>query len=974
MRIYIVLIFSLMLSLVSQAQIIIKHNEGKKLKSEVGNSSDVMHFTLSNGLEVFLNQDMSQSKVWGAVVVKGGSSRDPKEATGTAHYFEHIMFKGTEKLGTYDYEKEEPYLDSIEQMYDLLGLNPDDEVFRASIMKKISHYSQKAATYAIPNEFDRIVEEMGGTHVNAYTSFENIVYYNAFPAASIDRWLELYAHRFEHPVFRLFQSELETVYEEKNMSLGNPFNRLFEEVYSKFYPNSVYGQQTILGSVEHLKTPSISAMTKYFKNYYVANNMALVLTGNFDAHRVKSIIQKRYSKWNQQNLPAKRDNIEKDFKGRTSYSKRITPIPIGVVGFRTVEKTHPDAIGLNIINELLSNGESTGMLDKRVKNNELLMVETLQDPHEDIGGAFILYLPKPVKQSLKSGEKIVIETLEELKNGDFSDQLLMAVKKDMIKSNQQMLESSEGKMKGMIDAFMEGKKWEDYLAKSQAINKLSKQDIIQIANKYYTENYLVFYSKMGISKPKTIQKPTISPLILDDKDRKDSEFAKSLERIHYTSDLVKYMSLDECDYLDIKSNLRFYQTPNKVNSIFSVNLKIGRGTYADPLLNQVVEYMNNVAPEGVEYEDFKLELQSLGASYYFFTNKSYLYIHIEGFDESYDKTISLVQQLIKKPSQDALSMKNIKQMRRLENQMPKRDLNTKARVLHEYAMYGENSSYLKQLSYKEVKELSAQDLIDKLHFALKYETSIHYVGGARISEAAKLWETFYRTSPKLTKSNSPVYRPMRKVNQNTIFIQNDKKALQSHIYFGIASDPFNRDNRVRMNAFNKYFGGGMNAIVFQEIREFRSLAYSAWGSFSVPFQDVHSSSYHGGLVTQADKTLEAVYEYTKLLDNMPVKKHRMSTVRGSLLKSISSSTPSFRTQSLLIENWQKKGFTEDPRKKQYNAYKEMEFEEIVSFYNAYLMPKKRIIAITGNSKQFSENHLMQFGEIKKVKLKEMYRK
>ena len=181
-------------------------------------------YELENGLTVMLNSDENANSVYGAVVVKGGGKQDPAEATGIAHYLEHMLFKGTNELGTVNYEAEKVYLDSIEILYELLGTTENQEK-RLTIQKKINDLNIKASEFAIPNEFTKLTEGFGGTGLNAFTSNDVIAYFNQFPSHQMNKWLDLNSHRFKNPVFRLFQSELETVYEEKNRSMDNPFRK-----------------------------------------------------------------------------------------------------------------------------------------------------------------------------------------------------------------------------------------------------------------------------------------------------------------------------------------------------------------------------------------------------------------------------------------------------------------------------------------------------------------------------------------------------------------------------------------------------------------------------------------------------------------------------------------------------------------------------------------------------------------------------
>ena len=164
--------------------------------------------TLENGLTVWLNEDHTQPKVLGAVVVKAGAKDCPN--TGIAHYFEHMMFKGTDKIGTVDYEKEKEILDRIAAKYDELAATKEASE-RKALQKQINELSVEAAAYVIPNEFDRLISRYGGTKLNAGTSLDYTVYFNTFSPQYMEQWAEINSERLIHPVFRLFQNEVETV-------------------------------------------------------------------------------------------------------------------------------------------------------------------------------------------------------------------------------------------------------------------------------------------------------------------------------------------------------------------------------------------------------------------------------------------------------------------------------------------------------------------------------------------------------------------------------------------------------------------------------------------------------------------------------------------------------------------------------------------------------------------------------------------
>ena len=175
--------------------------------------ADFQRLRLSNGLDVVLCEDHSQPIIYGAMCVHVGAKNDPADNTGMAHYLEHLMFKGTNQIGTIDWDAEKVYLDSIDVLYDKVH-EITDEAQRNEILLKINQLSNKATEYAIPNEVDVILSKMGGEGVNAFTSNDVTCYHNSFPSNQLEKWLKVYAERFRYPVFRLFQSELEAVYEE----------------------------------------------------------------------------------------------------------------------------------------------------------------------------------------------------------------------------------------------------------------------------------------------------------------------------------------------------------------------------------------------------------------------------------------------------------------------------------------------------------------------------------------------------------------------------------------------------------------------------------------------------------------------------------------------------------------------------------------------------------------------------------------
>jgi len=956
------------------AQIIITtdDNSNSEIKSTEG-SYPIKSIVLENGLTVILNEDHTQKDILGAVVVRGGSNLDDKNSTGIAHYFEHLMFKGTKTLGTINYEKERPYLDSIAMLYDLMRLDRENEVMRKRVLEKIDSFSVIASTYAIPNEFSKVIAELGGSENNAYTNYENIVYYNKFPQKSLEQWFELTADRFNNPVFRLFQSELETVYEEKNMSMDNMFRNVFEELYKSFYPNSAYGQRSVLGSIDDLKNPSINAIRSYWKRYYGTNNVAIVLIGDFNSQNVVSMMQERFNNWNfsdRANIPK---YSEPDFQGRKVVKKKLTPIPAGIIGFRGVEKGNADEPILKVVMHMLTNDASTGLLDTLVNNQKLLAAEAFMDTHYDEGGVFILFVPKPIIQSIGNAEKKILEQIAKLKSNDFDDDLFEATKVSLYKETVLDMENSNNRLSKIIDAYMIDGNYNRIEEYDKKIRNVKRADVVRIANKYFGDNYLSFQSKMGFKKKEKLKKPIMSPLNLINKNSlsKKAEQIRMMNAEHIVPHFVDFKH--DVISSDIKPSLHFYYVQNPLNEIFSLKIRIGYGKLIDSRVEQLAYYLNNTGTSTQTYAQFSKSLQLIGSSISFIADNDYFTIYIDGFEMNLEKTIDKLNELLTGFVEDETLNKKMIMENKMEIKMLKKDLGSKISILEEYALYGNESTYLNRLTNKELKKLQYADLKSLLKNVLNYETYVHYVGMNEYHNVKKYLAKSLPSSLGLIRSQSPIIRPMPILNHNMLYFMKDKDAIQSHIRYDIPSRALAEEGRSYIKPFNNYFGLGMNSIIFKEIREYRSLAYSAWGYYSVPYLFSSHSKMKIAMSTQADKTNDAIDVVDSLIQLKRDSERDITSLRMSVLNSFNSDMPSFRYRSYVVQYWKMQGYDSDPRIKFYPKYLKLSSNDIDDFYRANISGRSTIISIVGDSKRFDLEKLKEQREFKELKFKDIIR-
>jgi len=934
------------------------------------NPLEVQTYTLDNGLTVYLNEDHNTTSVFGAVAVRGGGKRDPKDATGIAHYLEHLLFKGTEEMGTIDFEKEKVFLDSIQVKYDELGAT-SDETQRLAIQNEINRLSVKAGEFAIPNEFDRLLEGMGGAWINAFTSNDAIVYLNKFPGNQIEKWLEVYSHRFVNPVFRLFQSELETVYEEKNRAMDNMFRQLFTTYMNHFFKEHPYGQQTVLGSVDHLKNPSLTKMREYYDTYYVANNMALVLTGDLYPDEILPLIEEKFGSWKSGKIPPSINITENPFDGREKINKRMTPIKVGFMGFRTVPIGHDDEGALSLCLQLLTNESKTGLIDELAVDRKIMEAGAFNMDFVDMGAANFFFLPKLFFQSLTKAENLVRGQIDKLKAGDFDDEYFNAVKLTMLRQHEEYIESMEGRLFILADLFIKNKSWEDIVAWPGILKNITKEEVMEVANRYFGDDFLVLHSKMGFPKKTKLEKPSFEPVIPKNSEEK-STFADKLEKIPEGELNIRYIEFDkDVQYNDISENVHLYHAYNPINSIFSLNFKYGVGNLKDAKLEQTAELLNLLGTDSYTFNQFKGELQKIGTTISFSSDRDYFTIHVKGFDDQLDESLEFVNEFITNVKGDDDKIKKLAESAKSGRKIEKREPSTVGKALRDFVAYGEQSSFLRRMTVKEIKNTKSIDYIQAFQNALKYELDIFYTGRLSFDSVAASIKKSIPLSKNPIDSQSPNDLVVKNWDEDAVYLVKDKKAVQSQIYFLANGNPVVESDRPKSNAYNKYFGRGMGSIIFQEIREFRSLAYSSGGGYKTNFYNNKKGYFSGYVGCQADKSLEAITVFKDLTLNMPEKPDRMEQIKSGLIKSINANRPSFRSFPSRVSNWLKQGYLDDPRKDQVSFYENMTFDDIVNFQKDNIAGRPIVITLLTDTKQVNSEDLSQFGKVIKLKKKDI---
>ena len=938
------------------------------------NALKVKEYRLENGLTVWLNEDHSQPKVFGAVVVKAGAKDCPD--TGIAHYFEHMMFKGTDRIGTLDYESEKVLLDSIAMKYDELAMT-EDTAARARLQKEINELSIRSSEYVIPNEFNRLINRFGGSGLNAATSYDATIYFNTFSPQYMVQWAEINSERLINPVFRLFQSELETVYEEKNMYGDFIGGQVMDTLMARYFGPHPYAYP-IIGSTKNLKNPRLTEMHKFFEDYYVASNMALILSGDFDAQQVMPILEKAFSRIRSGNAPKQEKVMLPPFNGRETMKVKF-PIPfikaMGL-GFRGVSANHEDQVALNIAVNLLNNANGTGYLDKLMVEHKLMGALAINESMNEAGILAVAIMPKLLIQSYSSAEKMVWDEINRVKNGDFSDEMFNSLKLEQKRQYASSLENIDSRATIMMNLFSQGKSWNDYLNEVARIESITKEDVVRVAQKYFSNNYLCVTKSTGKYPKDNLPKPAFSPVVPRNADA-SSSYAKQLEKIPEQQVAPRIIDFEK----DVKTSkltplVTLYTTPNPLNDIFTLNISYGIGALEQPELMQLTNYLQLLGTESLSFEQFRSRLQSIGSTLAFDVTPDAFVMKVTGFDNHIDETMELVGDFIRHAKADDKKLRQIVDDAKVSEKAFFKSGDNVASALLEQVKYGDQSRYLRKLSLSQIKKLKGKDMLAIYDKVRSVQCDLHYCGTLPVEKVIGTIRQHLPLERTTVASNSPYYRELKQYDRPTVFFIDMPDMAQSIVYGYVKGDPVDdKASRHASQLFSVYFGGDMSSLMFQEIREFRSFAYRTSGRYQLP-NHAHkgtAGTFTAMLSTQRDTTLDALGVLDSLIREMPLKPERMEAVKQTLVNRINNDYPPFRNLSEKVACARMEGFDRDPAEEFLRDIATMDMQDISRFYQEQISGRPVVYVITGNRKHIDMKKLAEYGTIIKVKKKGIYK-
>ena len=935
-------------------------------------NDSVKEFILHNGLTVWISTDSSDSKVYGQVVVRAGAKETPN--SGVAHYFEHIMFKGTQRIGTVDYEQEAPILKEITKQYSKLQV-AKNSAEREEIQSKINELNIEATKYAIPNDFNHLISKYGGSGLNAGTSYDYTLFYNSFSPQYLEHWCELNSERMIAPVFRFFQSELETVYEEKNMYSNNISTEPIQRIMERLAAPHPY-RYPIIGSTEALKSPDIRAMEEFFREYYYAENMALILTGDIKEEGLLPLLERTFGRIKSGGRKPLQLPQPMPFNGHEKMTIKV-PIPfVKGLGFiwHTVPNNHPDQVALSLVQSLLNNDGKTGLLDRLTIDGKVMEAAAINFALNDMGLFGVYIMPKLLQSSYLVKRRIQ-KAIDRIKRGDFSTQALEEVKQSLYKANLLQLESSEQKAKLLSSLFAQNETWSDLMRELDLLRSISKEVVVEVAQRYLDGNYLEVKKQTGRYAVEKLPKPPYQPVKAPNQGAK-SEFSRYLETLEIPKLPMKYLDFKkDAEQRDLSANdlVRLYKVGNEINDLFSLDLLFFRQSYYHPLQTYLEQYLDLVGGAEMSAHELNQRLQSLGATITYESKPSFFCIRISGFDHYLSETIALVGSILNDIKVEKPQIKKIIEARKISDRAIKADITELSKRLLDLARYGEKAPYKADLSLSKIKQLKAQDMVEEFHHLLQSELDIHYTGKLEIEKVASCIKSSFNLDAISEYGEGYFYVPSILPSGNRILLHNEPSATQvvikGYLPMGVLSDY----EKSILRVYSTYLGSGMSSLLFQEIREYRSLAYSVSSFASFAPHSIHDGQTDllVYLSTQTDKLLEVIELLNKLIHRSPDDPNRLEIAINTLQSDVRSTYPAMRMKSRTIASHIRQGYNKDIALIIEDNLKSITLQEVLDFHIDKVIKSPITLSMIGNIDdktvaQLSEN--FQITEVSKKQL------
>jgi zinc protease len=927
-------------------------------------------YSLENGLKVYLSVNKAEPRIMTFITVRAGSNNDPEETTGLAHYFEHLMFKGTSSYGTIDWEKEKPLLDSISALYEL-HLRETDSLKRLDIYKQIDKLSIKAAEYAIPNEYDRMVTDFGAQNTNAFTSNELTAYMNDIPANELRKWLALEANRFDDIALRLFHTELETVYEEFNMYQDRDRSRAMKAFNKAMFPTHPTGRD-VIGYPEHLKNPSWVNIMSFKDTWYVPNNMAICLSGDLDPDETILMIDETFGKFESKPIPELPVIVEEPITEPVVKEIFGPDAESLLMGYRCGGEHSADKRFIYLISNILYNGQA-GLMDINLIQEQKILSGFCYAGFEGksgYGNLFFRITPKS-GQTLEEAKDLVLGEIEKIKEGDFPDWIPEAIANQYRLDFQRRFQDN-WRAFDFLDAFILDKKWEDELNFPDMIEHISKEDIMAFANDFFQDNYVVVYKREGKAKGLVkVKKPPLTPITINRDD--ESVFYTEWKKIPADTILPEFVDFEATIHkTEFAEGVDLYYIKNDENELFTHYYLVDVGKNHNLKIPLAVRYLPFLGTQNHSPAELKEELFRYGLYTNVYSSNDRSYVYISGLNRNYEKGLELMEEILNSSVADTSSYRKYAEgIVKRRNDAKMNQGNILWNGLLNYAMYGKVSSFTDIIPNDALFDIDPDDLTALSGTLCDYPHRIVYYGPDEPEAVESVVSKYHQLPEAMNPIPEEKVYPELDMDKNYVLVA-DYDMSQANFIMLSKGVPYSEEVYLGSQLFNQYFGNSMASIVFQEVREARGMAYSAWAGYYIPVRPDRSCYIRGFVGTQVDKLGMATETMNNLLIHLIEDRNSLDISKRAIQNTIATERI-IRTD--LFFRWLRYhdlGIDRDIRKDIFEMMETATMEDLRNFFDTYIRDNPYAYLVVGNVNDMDMEVLNSLGDVRQVSLEEIF--
>lgn len=928
-------------------------------------------YTLDNGLTVYLTQNKEKPEIQTFIVVRAGSQNDPLESTGLAHYQEHIMFKGTKQYGTTSYEKELPNLQAIDSLYEVYGHTTNPET-RKAVYHQIDSISYESSKIAIANEFDKLMSGIGATGVNAYTSTEQTCYHEVIPSCELVRWAMIESDRFRNLVIRGFHTELETVYEEYNMYSTDDFDKVSLAIDQALYPDVPYRQHTVLGTQEDLKNPSLKNIRKFYDTFYRPNNVAVCLSGDFEFDHAIKVIDAFFGNWEAKEIPSPIHYEQASLKAHKDTVVYGKESPEVYLAWKMPGIKHEDIDALEVMDYVLQNGKC-GLFDIDVSQKQLLLsARSMLWGGGDYSTYYLVGSPKE-KQKLEEVRRILLAEIDKLKNGDFSEELLPAIIRNQKRAELVRLQYNSARVQKFVTAHIYQIPYEDIVNDLARKEKITKEDIVRVANKYFTDSYVcVFKEHNENANPPKMDKPQITPIEMNRE--RTSEFYDRL--------MVVPSERIQPQFLDYDKDLSRSLLPNGVELLYRRNTAddlsslvfiANKGTDQDPYLEFASDMLGYLGTSSLSTDEYQQALYREAAEAYVGSGANESEFFLYGLNESLPAAMALMEKhvLTAKPDDNVLK-ELVKDHIKAHNDAQKDQYACFAQ-LNQLGIYGTDAQKKRTLLPKQMNKMSSADLLTRLRNLVPAIERVAYYGPLTEQEVkAMLASSRLLAQADPAKRIQPKHVEKQQVKKAEVLVAPYKANNVFIFAYANWGEVYTPKDLAIIKLFNEYFDGSMGGIVFQEMREARALCYSSWAGYATPDYKGENNYFTKGVMSQNDKLKECILTLDTLCNAMPISQNAFDNAKDALLKQLEKRRIVRDGALWAYINYTDLGWDHDMYEDIYQEVQKLTLDDVIKFQQNHVADRTYRYMILGDPKELDMNFLKTLGPVKKLTLKDIF--